>query len=133
MRKLILKDSDGWLTEVDFKAFRREALMLKAYIEKASCGEENLLNFRQELIPLVESALNGTLTIPFKGGAYSICWMMEGLKPWLPEPLGGAYFTFMGCYQRHSPYLSTLLSQNPRYQGLHPRNCRERRESLRVG
>lgn len=56
-----------------------------------------LFNFRQKLLILVELALNGTLTIPFKGdGPYSICWMMEGLKPWLPEPLGGAYFTFMG-------------------------------------
>ena len=29
MRKLVLRDKDGYLTEIDQKAFRREALALK--------------------------------------------------------------------------------------------------------
>jgi len=53
MRKLILKDSDGWLTEVDSKAFCREALMLKTYIENASCGEENYSIFGRNYLFLL--------------------------------------------------------------------------------
>ncbi len=96
MRKLVRKNKDGWLTEVDPKALRREALALKAYIEAASRKEEKQFRYRERLLPLVEAALSGALQIPFKGDKpYNSRMMMEGLEPWLPEGISELYFGFM--------------------------------------
>lgn len=74
MRKLVLLDPSGALTEVDPKLLRREASALKAYVESASKGEERLFQYRKKLLPLVEAALSGSVQIPFKGDdPYSAC------------------------------------------------------------
>lgn len=60
MRKLVKLDAGGWLTEIDLKAMRREALALQAYIEAAPEGEEKLFQYRKKVLPSVCAALEDT-------------------------------------------------------------------------
>lgn len=65
MRKLVLLNTDGALTEVDQKAQRREALALKAYIDSATDDEGRTYSYKVRLLPIVNKALEGTLRFPF--------------------------------------------------------------------
>ncbi len=94
MRKLVLKDKDGALTEADPKALRREALALKAYIESAPKREEQKFQYRVKLLPLVEAALNGTLEIPYKEPEpYNLRLSLEGFEPMLPQPFSSEVYS----------------------------------------
>ena len=96
MRKLVKLDSGGWLTEIDPKAMRGEALALQVYIETAPEGEERLFQYRLKVLPLVRAALDGTLPIPYKGDEpYSWQLMLEGLAPRLTEVFSQVYCRFM--------------------------------------
>jgi hypothetical protein len=103
MRKLVLTDKGGWLTEVDPKALRREALALKAYIDSAPKQEEKLFQYRKRLLPLVEAALSGGVQFPFKGDKpYSSRWIGEGFEPELPPVLAELYYRFMNRIRGNS-------------------------------
>jgi len=115
MRKLVLKDQDGRLTEVDTKALRREALALKVYIENATYEEEQLYNYKTRLLPLVLEALNGTLNFPHKGHPYNIRYMMEGIEPELPLTLDDAYYAFMARIHGNVSFSSASLKDFGEY------------------
>ncbi|MDW5443185.1 hypothetical protein [Polaromonas sp. SM01] len=96
MKKLVKLDPGGWLTEIDLKAMRREALTLRAYIEAASEGEARLFEYRRKVLPLIQAALDSTLPIPYKGDdPYSWSLMLEGLTPRLTEAFCHVYSRFM--------------------------------------
>lgn len=96
MKKLVKLDPGGWLTEIDLKAMRREALALQVYIDSAPQGEEKLFEYRRKVLPLVRAALEGTLPIPYKGDdPYSWRLMLEGLSPMLGEEFRAFYSAFM--------------------------------------
>jgi len=130
MRKLVLKDQDGWLTEVDLKALRTEALTIKKYIENVTENEELVFNYKTRLLPLVLKALNGTLHFPYKGHPYNIRYMMEGIDPELPPELSNAYHAFMlrihgdiGCssasikdFGEYIPGVSEVIIDGQRYE-----------------
>lgn len=103
MRKLILLDKDGSLTEVDPKALHREALELKAYIDSTTPEEARQFGYKTKLLPLVDSALNGTLKIPYKGEPYNIRLIMEGLEPELPSEARRRYVAFLLRIQGDPP------------------------------
>ncbi|MBX3659686.1 MAG: hypothetical protein KF740_14740 [Ramlibacter sp.] len=89
-------DDGGWLTEIDQRAMRREALALKSYIEAAPAQEERLFQYKEKVLPLVDAALSGSLQIPFKGqGGYSWRLMLEGLEPMLVQRFRELHSRFM--------------------------------------
>jgi hypothetical protein len=103
---LIRKDDDGRLTEVDSKALRREAGVLKLYIENADTSEVENFSYRTKLLPLVEMALEGALRFPAMQQPYNIRLMMEGLEPKLPKAIEESYYLFLNRIQG-SPRLSS--------------------------
>lgn len=59
-------DDDGWLVEIDKAVVRQEAMSLMRCIET----DENLATVcvqLPEILILIEAALNGSLSLPFKG------------------------------------------------------------------
>ncbi len=104
MRKLVLLDKDGALTEIDRKALRREALALKAYINQAPFAEAYQFDYRGKLLPLVEAALNGTVKVLYKeSGPYNTLLMREGLEPPLPPEAHKRYVDFLLRIQGNPP------------------------------
>ena len=94
MRKLVKLDPNLYLTEIDMKSMRREALALKAYIESAPQQEEELFQYKTKILPLVEAALNGSLQIPYRDEPYSWRLMLEGLAPMLLDEFLDPYAAF---------------------------------------
>lgn len=80
-------DENGCLTEIDWKATRRAALALKAYIDAAPSGEALKHEYHKRVMPLVEATPDGSIQIPYRGDEpYSYRYIMEGLYPELvPE------------------------------------------------
>jgi asparagine synthetase A len=72
MKKLVKKNLDGRLLEIDTKALRREAAELKAKIEIASDEEQRKFDYRRKLLPLIDAALNGTLVFPYMHSPYNL-------------------------------------------------------------
>lgn len=95
MRKLVLLDEDGWLTEVCPIALKRDALTLKALIDSASPQEAELLHYQDRLVPLIEMALNGTIEIPYKFQPYLYRLIDDGIEPEIPPRINEAYCQFM--------------------------------------
>lgn len=95
MRKLVKLGKDGYLTEVDTKAMRREALVLQRYIDEAPEDERKLLRYDEWLRPVVDAAIHGSLPIPYTREPYNIHLMLEGVLPELPQPLLGPYARFV--------------------------------------
>ncbi len=117
MRKLVLLDEDGWLTEVDPKALRREALELKEYIDNAPLIEEQQFHYKTKLLPLVNSALDGFLKIPYKDEPYNIRLIIDGLELDLPLGIQDLYFRFLtrikGAPPAYPP--NTLVGEDGRF------------------
>lgn len=95
MRKLVKKDENGRLTEVDVKAMRREALALQRYIDEAPAAEKAEFKYHEWLQPVIDAALDGTLRIPYMHQPYNFRLMDEGLLPWLPEQFLERYVRFL--------------------------------------
>jgi len=105
MRKLVMLDKDGYLTEVDPKALLREALTLRAYIESASNAEEAIFKYKEKLLPLVNAAINNKLLVPYKGSPYETRLIQEGIEPDLPKGIKDHYFKFLARIKgRKVPY-----------------------------
>lgn len=81
MRKLVELDTNGRFMEVDAKCLKREAAALKEYILSASAEEEQQFRYRDEILPIVEGALNGTLELPYQGYRPYVWESSEGLLP----------------------------------------------------
>lgn len=96
MIKRVKLDKSGSLTEIDWKATRRVALALKAYIENASKDEALKYEYCQRVMPLVEATLNGSIKVPYYGNSpYNYRYIMEGLYPELPAEFGDLYLSFL--------------------------------------
>lgn len=87
-------DANGWLTEIDVKAMRREAADLLRYIDEAPEAERERFQYDAWLRPLTNAALDGTLDIPYRENPYSFHLMNEGILPMLPNKLMGRYAQF---------------------------------------
>lgn len=81
MRKLVELDANGRFMEVDVKCLKRAALALKEYILAAPAEEEEQLHYRDEILPIVEAALNGALELPYRGYRPYVWEGGEGLLP----------------------------------------------------
>ncbi len=97
MIKRVKLDKDGWPTELDWKAIRRETLELKAYIEAAPLGEVLQYEYKSRVMPLIDKTLDGSIQIPFPYNEfpYNTRYIMEGLYPELPEKFHELYTNFM--------------------------------------
>jgi hypothetical protein len=94
MKKLVKKNSDGRLLEVDSKALRREALELQGLIESASDEEQRQFGYRKILLPLIDTVLNSNVVFPYMHSPYNLREMMEGMAPELPGRVEELYFRF---------------------------------------
>lgn len=96
MKKLVKLDANGWLTEIDQKALAREAHALRTYIESAPAKEEEIFQYKNKVLPLVEAAISGTLMLPYKGeDPYSWRLMLEDLAPMLTDAFRTIYSAFI--------------------------------------
>lgn len=107
MNKLIRKDEDGRLTEIDLKALRREGEALLNYIQHADPLEVKEFSYQSKLRPFINKMLVGTLKFPCMEEPYNIWLMMDGLEPELPEKIREMYFRFINRLQG-APHLSSV-------------------------
>lgn len=122
MKKEVKLDKDGWLTEIDAKALRREALDLRAYIMNAPEEEEETFWYRGRLLPFVERALAGQVVLPFKGPApYFLPAQFEGREPMMPSHAMTLYSRFMNRIRGSPSASATSRTEN----GLYKPNWRE--------
>ena len=107
MKKLVKKDKNGRLQEIDKKALNREALALKKYIEHAPADEVQQFSYSAKLIPVVDAAIGGSLEIPFTDSPYNLHLIIEDIEQDLPNGIQELYFQFMNRIQG-SPALSSM-------------------------
>lgn len=115
MRKLVKKNKDGRLTEVDPKALRREALVLQDYIDTASAAEKAEFKYSDWLQPIIDAALEGTLPVPYLDQPYNFRFMEEGLLPWLPLEFQNLYGRFLGRARGDPTISSPATIEGRRY------------------
>jgi hypothetical protein len=116
MKKLVLKDSDGRLTEVDSKALIREAIALRTYIENANPSEEKLFSYRSKLLPIVNAAIGGAITFPYMKIPCNFKSMMEGIEPELPTAIEEVYFQFINRIQGSPTLSSASFIESGKYE-----------------
>lgn len=116
MKKLVKKTQDGRLTEIDLKAMRREATELLEYVTHAPIEERNEFDYDGWLLPVVESALNGTLPIPYMEDPYNIQYVLEGILPELPPQLKLPYFRFLARIQGSASVSSASTIERGSYE-----------------
>lgn len=81
IRKLVELDNETWgWTEVDPITVKRVATEFKQWLETVDPKNDKFGFLRKDL-PLVEAALNGTLTLPYKGWRPHSRELGEGLLP----------------------------------------------------
>lgn len=96
MIKRVKIDENGSLTEIDWKATRRAALALKAYIEAAPLGELLKYEYQKRVMPLIDATLDGSVQMPYYGSPpYDFRYIMEGLYPALPSTFQDLYAEFI--------------------------------------
>jgi hypothetical protein len=106
VNKLIRKDEDGRLTEIDLKALRREGEALLSYIQHADPLEVKEFSYQSKLLPFINKMLVGSLKFPCMDEPYNVWLMMDGLEPELPEKIREMYFRFINRIQG-APHLSS--------------------------
>lgn len=109
-------DENGCLTEIDWKATRRAALALKAYIDAAPSGEAAKYEYHKRVMPLVEATLDGSVQIPYRGDKpYSYRYIMEGLYPELPGQFEGLFLKFLHKIQAYPSQFSLSTHESGEY------------------
>lgn len=95
MKKLVRLDEDFGLTEIDWKATRRQAQKVRAYIEQAPADECTKYDYDANMMPLINGVMDGTLKIPYlEQEPYNSRFIMEGQAPPLVESFENVYYTF---------------------------------------
>jgi hypothetical protein len=115
LKKLVRKDKNGRLTEVDPKALQREAEALQIYIQNADLFEVHKFGYQSKLLPLVNEALAGSLKFPYMDSPYNLRLMMEGLEPELPDTIQDMYFQFMSRIHGSPDLSSASVITHGRY------------------
>jgi hypothetical protein len=96
MIKRVKLDENRSLTEIDWKATRRAALALKAYIETAPSGEALEYEYQKRVMPLIDATLDGSIQFPYRGHEpYDYRYIMEGLYPELPSQFEYLFLKFL--------------------------------------
>ena len=80
IRKLVQLDEDGWCIEIDLVKLKRVATEFRSWLESVDPNNDPFEFLRKDL-PLVEAALNGALTLPYKGWYPHSRELGEGLLP----------------------------------------------------
>jgi hypothetical protein len=102
MKKLVKLDENLRLTEIDMKATRRQAEMVRDYIANAPEAERQKYEYDKKVMPLVNAFLDGSLEIPWLpmkettefADPYDAWFIMEGQAPQLVEAFGSVYYKF---------------------------------------
>lgn len=95
MKKLVKLNENFALTEIDWKATRRQAEKLRSYIKNAPDAESVQYGYQKRFIPLIDGVMNGSIEIPYFGpDPYSIRAMMEGQIPEFVESFAKIFFRF---------------------------------------
>lgn len=80
IRKLVELDDDGWCVEIDLIRLRRVATEFKDWLSTIP-SEQDTFGFLKKDLPIVESALNGSMQLPYKGYRPHSRELGEGLLP----------------------------------------------------
>lgn len=115
MLKLIKKNDDGRLLEIDRKALRREASALQHYIDTASAAEKAEFNYSDWLQPVIDAALEGTLPVPYTDEPYNFHFMQEDLLPWLTLSFQNVYGPFLARLRGDSVFSSPATLEGRTY------------------
>ena len=79
-RRLVRLDDDGWCMEIDQVKLMRVAAEFLGWLKAIDPNDDPFGFLRQDL-PLVQSALNGGLPLPYKGWEPHMRELGEGLLP----------------------------------------------------
>jgi hypothetical protein len=81
IRKLVQLDDESWgWSEIDPVKLKRVSIEFKTWLEKVDPNNDPFCFLKKDL-PLVDAALKGTLTLPFKRGYPHNRELGEGLLP----------------------------------------------------
>ena len=102
MKKLVKLDKNLRLTEIDWKATRRQAEMVRDYIADAPEAEQQKYQYDKKVMPLVNAFLEGSLEIPWLPNRettkfydpYPARFIMEGQAPDLVRSFKDVYYKF---------------------------------------
>jgi hypothetical protein len=102
VKKLVKLDEDFNLTEIDWKATRRQAEKLRDYISNAPENERQKYEYEERLTPMINAVMDGSIEIPWRtnqiaiqfADPYPARFIMEGQAPDLVESFENVYYPF---------------------------------------
>jgi hypothetical protein len=123
MKKFVKLDENLRLTEIDMKATRRQAEMVRDYIANAPEAERQKYEYDKKVMPLINAFLDGSLEIPWLpmrettqfGDPYPARFMMEGQAPWLVEAFENVYYKFTFMIGAESAVFSLSTHESGEY------------------
>jgi len=123
MKKLVKCDEYLRLTEIDMKATRRQAEIVRDYIANAPEAERQKYEYDKKLMPILNATLDGTLRIPWSphiidaqfADPYSARFIMEGWSPDLVESFENVYYKFIRMISGDSSEFSLSTHENGEY------------------
>ena len=116
MKKLVKLRDDFRLTEIDWKATRRQADKLGDYIANAPEVERVKYEYDRRLLPLIDAVINGSIEIPYFGpDPYNARFIMEGQAPDLEEKFKDVYYKFRDMIGASSSIFSLSTHEDGQY------------------
>jgi hypothetical protein len=116
MKKLVKLDEDFGLTEIDWKATRRQAEKVRAYIEQAPADESAKYDYKVNMMPLINGVMDGTLKIPYlEQEPYNARFIMEGQAPDLVQEFQDVFYKFMLMINASSSQFSLSTHETGKY------------------
>lgn len=116
MKKLVKLDENLRLTEIDWKATRRQAEKVRAYIESAPEDERIKYDYVGNVMPLINGVMDGTLKIPYlEQDPYNARFIMEGQAPDLVQGFQDVFYKFKFMIGAESPEFSLSTHESGEY------------------
>ncbi|MEK6636851.1 MAG: hypothetical protein AABY88_02085 [Pseudomonadota bacterium] len=123
MKKLVKLDDDLNLTEIDWKATRRQAEKLRDYILSAPDSERRKYEYEERLMPMIDAVFDGSIDIPWRtnqltvqfSDPYPARFIMEGQAPQLVESFSDIYLTFKFMIEASASQFSLSTHESGEY------------------
>lgn len=123
MKKLVKRDENLRLTEIDMKATRRQAEKVCDYIASAPEAERQKYEYDKKVMPLINAFLDGSLEIPWLPNRettkfyypYDARFIMEGQAPDLVRSFKDVYYKFERMISGSASVFSLSTHENGEY------------------
>ncbi len=116
MKKLVKLDEDFNLTEVDWKATRRQAEKVRDYIANAPEAERQKYDYDKKVLPIIDAVMDGTLQNPyFRFDPYNARFIMEGQAPDLVETFKDVFYEFKWMIEASAAVFSLSTHESGKY------------------